>query len=64
MSLDVERYRMSQSKKITKTYSVPLDEGTLRELHALKTQHNIAVSKWVRDLILNNLPELKERVAE
>lgn len=63
MAFDLNRYRPMASKKINRTYSVPLDEDTLLRLKDLKDSHGIHVGKWIRDLILENLPEMEKQIA-
>lgn len=54
---------MLKAKILTERVTVPVQPELKRELSALKETHNVDVTKWIRNLIIENLPKLKSEVA-
>lgn len=54
--MDVTKY---QKKKLT-TYSITLPEDVEQELQQIRAETRTDARAWVRDLVIEHLPELKK----
>lgn len=48
---------------LTERLTLPIQKDLKVELKELKEVHGIDVNKWIRDLILANLPKVKSEIA-
>lgn len=56
--MNIEKYRRNSGAKVNSSFTVPLDIETVQELTKLSELWNVRA--WARDLIRENLPELKK----
>lgn len=59
--MNAEKYKRS-TVKANASYTVPLDIETVQEISKLNEVINVRA--WVRDLIRENLPELKKTLGQ
>lgn len=61
--MDVSKYTIKKGQPRTKPFAVPLMTAVEQELMRIRTEHNFNVRAWARDLITENLAELKKKLA-
>jgi hypothetical protein len=60
--MNIAKYVDAESKAPTAPFAVSLPRDTLSDMDRLRTEHKVKVRAWVRDLIMANLPKLKEEL--
>jgi len=61
--MDVAKYRKDERTKLTKQFTVPIEESLYVELMRLtQPPFQQKVRQWVRDLIRTNLPAYKQAI--